>query len=371
LEVNNSIKRLKIKSMINTSIYYRRISKLVLMGAGLQLLLLAGSCRKVHREVSTIPAIGVRVARVSLSSYVIPVRCTGRLSTKIESRLSFKTGGIIERILVDEGQSVSRGQLLAELNPEEIRSQVRQSELALEKTERDFRRAENLYRDSVVTLEQFENARTALDVARANNRIARFNLRYSAIHAPADGKILKRIAETNEIIAAGYPVFIFASTQGDWVVRSSLTDRDVIRVQMLDSATISFDAYGEEVFGGLVSEIGTAADPYTGTYEVEIRLLAQPEKPVSGLIARINIFPADRVDRIIIPYEALVEGTGLTGYVYLIRDGKPERRKIRIESFSDRGIAIHSGLTEGEEIIVEGTQYINANSRIEIIGQDN
>jgi multidrug efflux system membrane fusion protein len=341
--------------------------KLVLMGAGLQLLLLAGGCRKVPREETSIPAIGVRVARVSSSSYVIPVRCTGRLSTKTESRLSFKTGGIIERILVDEGQSVSRGQLLAELNPEEIRSQVRQSELALEKAERDFNRAENLYRDSVATLEQFENARTALDVARANNRIARFNLRYSAIHAPADGKILKRIAETNEIIAAGYPVFIFASTQGDWVVRSNVTDRDVIRVQMLDSATISFDAYWDEVFGGLVSEIGTAADPYTGTYEVEIRLLAQPEKPVSGLIARINIFPADRTERIIIPYEALAEGTGLTGYVYIIREGRPQRRKIRIESFSDRGIAVRSGLAEGEQIIVEGTQYLREDSRIEII----
>jgi multidrug efflux system membrane fusion protein len=151
------------------------------------------------------------------------------------------------------------------------------------------------------------------------------------------------------------------------VVRSSLTDRDVIRVQMLDSATISFDAYGEEVFGGLVSEIGTAADPYTGTYEVEIRLLAQPEKPVSGLIARINIFPADRTERIIIPYEALAEGTGLTGYVYIIREGRPQRRKIRIESFSDRGIAVRSGLAEGEQIIVEGTQYLREDSRIEII----
>jgi len=337
------------------------------IGLGLSILLLTTGCKTKPREEPEKPAVGIRILRISNSDYLSPVHTTGKLSTKSESKLSFKTGGIIQRIMADEGQSVKRGQLLAELNPEEIYSQVRQAELVLEKSERDFRRAENLYRDSVATLELYENAITALDIAKANERIARFNLKYSAIHAPADGRILKRIGETNEIIAPGHPVFLFASTQNEWVVRANLTYRDVIRVQMLDSARIFFDAYDNEVFTGMVSEIGTAADPYTGTYEVEVQLLRKPEKLVSGFIARIDIYPSDNKSAIIIPYGAVVDGTGLTGYVYVIKDSRPQRRKIFIESFTDQGIIVRSGVYEGEEIVIEGTQYLGENSPVRII----
>ena len=338
-----------------------------LIGMGLSILLITTGCKTKPGEEPENPEIGIRILSVSKSDYQSPVHTAGKLSTKTESRLSFKTGGIIQRILVDEGQSVNEGQLLAELNPEEIYSKVQQAELVLEKSERDFRRAENLYRDSVATLEQYENAGTALDIARANERIARFNLKYSAIHAPSDGKILKRIGETNEIIAPGHPVFIFASTQNDWVVRASLTDRDVIRIQMLDSARIFFDAYDKEVFMGMISEIGMEADPYTGTYEVEAKLLRKPEKLVSGFIARMDIYPSDKKSAIIIPYGAVVDGVGLTGYVYVIENSRPQRRKIFIESFTDQGIIVRSGLYEGEEIVIEGTQYLVEDSPVRII----
>jgi len=337
------------------------------IGLVLSILLLTTSCKTKPGEDIEKQVVGIRILKVSNSDYLSVVHTTGKLSSKSESKLSFKTGGILQRILVDEGQSVKKGQLLAELNPEEIYAQVLQAELVHKKSERDFRRAENLYRDSVATLEQYENANTALDVAKANERIARFNLKYSAIHAPADGTILKRIGETNEIIAPGHPVFLFASTQNEWIVRANLTDRDVIRVQMLDSARIFFDAYDKEVFMGMVSEIGTAADPYTGTYEVEVQLLRKPEKLVSGFIARMDIYPGDKKSAIIIPYGAVVDGAGLTGYVYVIKDNRPQRRKILIESFTDRGILVRRGLDEGEEIVIEGTEYIVEDGPVRII----
>ncbi len=337
---------------------------LILLG-----LILISGCRIEQKEESESPRVGVKTAMVKYTDLVIPVRASGKLATKTESRLSFKTGGIIYRIHADEGESVKSGQLLAELNPAEIRSKANQANLVLKKAERDYSRAENLYRDSVATLEQFENTRTAMEVARSNVLIARFNLKYSSIHAPADGKILKRLAESNEIIAPGHPVFFFASTQNDWVVRANLTDRDVIRIQMLDSAKIYFDAYPDQVFIGLVSELGTFADPYTGTYEVEVQLLRKPAKLISGFFARINIYPAGEGEKIIIPYEALVDGSGLTGYVYVISKGKHERRRIAIESFSDYGINVKDGLSAGDEIVIEGAQYLRADSPIEIIYQ--
>ena len=107
----------------------------------------------------------------------------GKLASKEELKLSFKTGGIISEIFVDEGQTVKKGQVLAKLNLSEIQAQVNQAILGLDKAERDYRRANNLYKDSVVTLEQLQNTTTALDIAKSNVKIAEFNLQFSTIKA--------------------------------------------------------------------------------------------------------------------------------------------------------------------------------------------
>jgi multidrug efflux system membrane fusion protein len=318
----------------------------------------------------TEPVVSIKALRLRDTAVVFPVRTAGKLASKTESKLSFKTGGIIRQILVDEGQSVREGQLLAQLNLEEISSRVDQAELALKKAERDFGRAENLFRDSVTTLEQLQDARTALEVARSNASIANFNLQYSTIHAPSDGKILKRIAAANEIIAPGHPVFLFAATSSDWVVRANLTDRDMVRVDMGDTAHLRFDAYPGEIFTGAISEIGTAADPYTGTFEIEIRMEKEPGMLVTGLIAKVDIYPAYREKHVVIPVEALVDGTGTTGYVMVLVDGQPERRKIQIQAFTDHGIVVQQGLSPGDELITEGAQYLRSGSRIRVNESD-
>ena len=324
------------------------------------------ACADSGPRQSPEPMVAIRTTRITDTVIVFPVRAAGKLASKSESKLSFKTGGIIRTIMVDEGQSVRKDQILAQLNLEEINSQVSQAELALKKAERDYERAGNLYRDSVVTLEQFENAGTALEVARSNASIANFNLQYSTIRAPANGKILKRIAESNEIISPGHPVFLFASTGSNWVVRVNLTDRDIVRVGMRDSVQIRFDAYPAELFSGVVSEIGTSADPYTGTYEVEVRITRRPAGLISGFIAKVDIYPSTGERQVLIPVEALVDGSGLTGYVMVLKEGKPERRKIQIKGVHDHGIVVREGLEPGEELIIEGAQYIRKGSRIQV-----
>jgi RND family efflux transporter MFP subunit len=316
------------------------------------------------------PVVAVKTARIADTTIVFGIRTAGKLASKSESRLSFKTGGIIQKIMVDEGQWVRKDQLLAQLNLEEISSRVTQAELALKKAERDYERAGNLYRDSVATLEQFQNAGTALELARSDASIAYFNLQYSTIRAPSNGKILKRIAESNEIIAPGHPVFLFASTGGDWIVRANLTDRDIVRIGMGDSAHVSFDAYPGEIYSGRISELGTAADPYTGTYEVEVQMTSRPETLVSGFIAKVDIYPEAMEKHVVIPVESLIDGTGLTGYVMVLAGGQPERRKIQIHAVTDHGIVVREGLSPGEELITEGAQYIKSGSRIEINAKD-
>ena len=309
----------------------------------------------------------VRTTTVREQTVTFQIHTSGKLASKTESKLSFKTGGIIKDIYVDEGQQVPEGTLLAALDLSEIKAMARQAELGLQKVERDFKRAQNLYKDSVATLEQYQDARTALEVARSNARIARFNLAHSEIRAPSRGKILKRIAEENEVIAPGYPVFLFASTENAWVVRANLTDKDIVRVNLLDSSMVLFDAFPGKTFSGSISETGNAADPYTGTYEVEVMLDEQPEQLVSGFIAKVDIYPSVTEQRVVIPVEALIDASGMEGSVFVVENNRAIKRPVTILDIRDDGIVISSGLTGGEKIITEGADYLKDNTEVEVL----
>lgn len=306
------------------------------------------------------PATLVQTTPVVVEERAFPLHTSGKLASKTEVKLSFKTGGIVQKILVDEGQSVRKGQLLAQLNLAEIEAQVRQAQSAWEKAERAVQRAQNLFADSVITLEQLQDARTALEVAAADLRIAEFNLKHSRIYAPSNGRILRRFVEQNELVGQGVPVLFFASTENDWILRVSVTDRDVLRLQPGDSASVVFDAYPERSFAGAIAEIGETADPATGTFEVEVRVDAGDTRLISGFFAKVDLFPSARKSYAIIPIEALYLGDGNRGYVFALdpTGRQAVKRAIKIARILDAELAVSGGLDGVQEVITAGVAYL-------------
>ncbi len=314
---------------------------------------------------------GNKVRRVTVTEATVreignPVSASGKLASKTEVRLSFKTGGIIDNIRIKEGQRVSKGDILATLNLSEINARNRQAEEAFQKAVRDLDRVKNLYRDSVATLEQLQDAGTALEVARTNMEIARFNLKYSTIESPSDGEILMKLAEESEIVSAGQPVILFGSYEGGWIVRVSLTDRDMVRVQPGHPAELCFDAYPSAKFTAYVTEIGKAADPYTGTFEAELTLNAGKYALASGFVARVNILPPPSDSCLMVPVDALVEAEGNTGYLFVVTDSIAKKRKVSINRVADF-VCITEGLFPEEKIVVEGAGFLSDGEKIAIV----
>jgi multidrug efflux system membrane fusion protein len=203
-----------------------------------------------------------------------------------------------------------------------------------------------------------------MDVAINQDRIARFNLDYSVIRAPSDGRILKRLAEANEIIGSGHPVFLFSSSSTDWILRCNLPDRDVVHLTLMDSASILFDAYPGMYIPGMVSEIGEWADPYTGTYEIELMVFANDLKLVSGFIGRAEIFPSQDSEVILVPARAMVKGKGRSGFLYILENDIPVLTEIRFVKILEESLAVTSGLNPGDEIVIEGGGFIDRQSKI-------
>ena len=144
---------------------------------------------KKENATATEEAVVVRTAPVTVTNYTSTLQYSGKLASTSEANLSFKSGGVISRIYVKEGDHVSRGQLLATLNLTEINAQVQQAKQNADKANRDYTRAKNLYADTAATLEQLQNAETGQKVASEALRIASFNAAYAQIRAAANGVI--------------------------------------------------------------------------------------------------------------------------------------------------------------------------------------
>jgi RND family efflux transporter MFP subunit len=341
---------------------------MLLLLAGGMLLALAG-CSASEANSNSVEPVAVRTAKVEKANIAQPIRATGILSGKAESKLSFKIGGIIDRIAVGEGQSVRRGQLLATLKLAEINAQVHQAQNAFDKAERDLQRVKNLYRDSVATLEQFQDATTAYEVAKSALEIAKFNWQYASIYAPAAGKILKRFAEANELVGPGTPVLLMRNTQDGWVLKAGLADRDVVRITIGDTARLTFDAFPNQAFSATVLEISGTASAITGTYEVELRVRpAEGVTFLSGMIAKAEISPSKKTRVALVPIESLVEADGSRGSVYTISPSHAAKKVgVYVAFIYGNRAAIADGLEGVDEVITDGAAYLNDGDAIKIV----
>ncbi|HEY3279845.1 MAG TPA: efflux RND transporter periplasmic adaptor subunit [Gemmatimonadales bacterium] len=324
----------------------------------------AGKSLPADRE----PAPLVRVTPVTEATITPPVIATGILGPKEEVALGFKIGGVIARVLVDAGASVSTGDTLAALDLSEIDAAVARAQSAADNAERDLGRARRLYGDSVVTLSQLQDAETGATAAQSDLETARFNRRYALIIAPSSGVILRRDKEPGELVAPGAPVLVLGSSARGAVLRAGLADRDVVRVRLGDSAVVRFDALPDGEFVGRVSEIAAAADPMTGTYRVEVRLPATVGL-ASGLVGQVEIQPRATRPVLLVPLDALLEADNDRATLFVWTNGHAERREVRIAFLAGERAAVSAGLDSRERVITEGAAYLRDGERVSVRGQ--
>jgi RND family efflux transporter MFP subunit len=312
------------------------------------------------------PPVAVRVAAVTVEKMALPVTATGTLGLKEEVPLSFKVGGVVARILVDEGQGVRAGEALAALDLGEIDPGVARARSAADKAERDLARARRLYADSVATLEQVQDAETARDVAQAELQSVAFNRRHAVIVAPASGVILRRRAEPGELVRAGDPILILGSHARGQVVRVGLADRDAVRVRRGDEARVRFDALPGQSWAGRVTEVAAAADPATGTYQIEVSVPGTIAL-ASGLVGTVEIRPAAGSPVALVPVESVLEADGTRGTVFTLgADGRAERRQVTLAFLAGDRIAVAAGLEGVRRVVTDGAAYLDDGDRVEV-----
>ena len=314
--------------------------------------------------------IPVKTSAVSALALPKKINATGLVSTENEAKYSFKIGGVISRVFVEEGQFFRKGQLLATLNSTEIAAGVTQSGLDVEKAQRDYERAVNLYKDSVYTLEQLQNTKTALDIAQKAKEAVAFNEHYSKIYAASDGFVSQKIASEGEVIGPGMPVIAINETQknNNYLLKVGVTDREWASINPGQMATVTLDGYADKKIDAYVFRKSQAADPTLGSFQIELKLKLNDIKPAVGMFGKAEISTSQDENVKVIPYASLVEADGDKAFVFA-PDGANKVRKIpvTIAKIDNQQVYLREGLDGVKEIVISNSAYLNEKSTIKII----
>ena len=312
--------------------------------------------------------VPVTLKSIDKKSHHTVVEATGFISTDNNTLLSFKNGGIIDKIYAKEGDFVKKGEVLAKLNMTAINARAAQAKLGLEKAKRDFIRAKKLFRDSVATQEQFENAQTALDVAEQDWTTIQFNLRYSEIRATMDGYILLKLASEGQMVGPGTPIFrLDGSGEEGWLVEVGVSDRQWAEITKGDSALVFTDVT-EKGMAAKVIRKSEGLNPQTGTFTIYLELQLKEKQPIaSGMFAKVKIY-GKTSDSWRVPYEAMLNGNHGEGYVFITQDKKKAKKvKVKIASIQKNMILVSSGLEGYKYLIIAGSPYLKDGSEIKVI----
>ena len=327
------------------------------------------------------PVRPVRVITATMGSGGEPVSITGQVQAEEEASLSFRVGGRMIERLVNVGDAVEAGQVVARLEREPAENQLRQARAALEsargqlsKTRADFGRQQSLIASGFTTRVRYDQARQAMvaaqaqfDDARARLAIAEDNLGYTDLIVDAGGSVTARGAEPGEVVSAGQMIVRVARERGrdavfdvpERILRAASADKPIDVVLASDPAVRAV---------ARVREVSPQADPVTRTFKVRAGLDDPPEAMRLGSTV-IGSVTLDATPGIVVPPSALTQAEGRPAVWVVDRDAMTvSLRPVEVGQFALDSVAIASGLEEGELVVTAGVQVLRPGQKVRLLG---
>ena len=336
------------------------------------------------------------------------VVATGRVVTVSRTQVGSEITGVVLKRLVQEGDRVTRGDLLLVLRSDELTAQVRQAEAALNElmsstrpqasvdlanaqvqlaqASRELQRRQILAKDSVISKEELEQSEKAESLARNNVESARLKalalapgkaeeivlrerlvalqaqLAKTQVRSEVTGIVLTRNVEPGDLVQPGMTLFTIA-LDGNTEIRVPLDERNLPRLALQQNASVIADAYPDRPFPAQINFIAPSIDPERGTVEVRLTVDPVPDFLRQDMTVSVNIETDQRAHTRVIPNDALGNVQGNKAIVLLLRDGKIHRQTVTLGL---RGLAMSevvSGLQDGEQVLADAVSPLKDGTR--------
>jgi RND family efflux transporter MFP subunit len=318
----------------------------------------SGNLRTTAVEVATVD-VGSIARPLTVSGVVEPIR-----TVAVNSQLS----GALLSVLVEEGNVVQRGDLLARLDDRELQAQLAAAEASFQVAESAYERATQLRERNVITLPEYERDRTTYVAAKAQLDQLRTRLEYAVIHAPITGVITEKRVEAGDIVAPQSRLFTVADVS-TMVVRVQVSELDVVDLQTGNEVDVALDAFPDRMLQGRIRRIFPAADPMTRLVPVEVALegeaarLARP-----GFLARTTFALGMHENVLLVPASSLVRGAGSEA-VFVVQDGVAVRRIVTTGLTSQGRVEITGGLEAGDVVVTVGNNALQEGAAVRVVNR--
>ena len=309
-------------------------------------------------------AVPVEVAAVAERRISASYSGTANLEVPADAQVVAKTGGVLLRVLVEEGDTVEAGQALAQIDPERTRLEVARAEATMRRLQANFERSKELFERKLVSADANDQLRYEFESAKAAYDLARLELSYTTITAPISGVVAQRMAKPGNLIALNAPVYRIVDTSYLEAVLN-VPEREMNTMKAGLPIRMMVDALAGQVFEGEVGRISPVVDSQTGTFRV-VGVFRGQDKLRPGMFGRLNIVYDERDAALTVPRIALIEGSGESA-VFVVENGKAVRKVLQLGYINGEYAEVLGGIEAGDQVITQGRVAVRDGAEVEVL----
>ncbi|RUW04399.1 efflux RND transporter periplasmic adaptor subunit [Mesorhizobium sp. M1A.F.Ca.IN.020.03.1.1] len=325
----------------------------------------------------------VKVVEIGEAETTRQLDYSGSVRARTEMNLGFRIAGKVTERLVDIGQHVNEGDVLARVDPSDYELSVKSAEASLDAAERQVetvdlarKRAEQLYAKNFAPKSQLDQAVLSYDQAVATRDAARSTLaqaqnqvHYTDLKASKAGIVTAISADIGQVVGAGTPVMTVA-VDGEKEVLIAVPEMDIAGFRPGKEVKASFWSDEALTLDGKVREVAGSADPQSRTFAVRVSLPNDP-RVLLGMTANVAAIVGSKAPLVSIPLTAMAEKDG-KHIVWTVDRAfdTVHPRPIKVANFTADGVAVAEGLKQGDVVVAAGTQFMTDNLKVKPSGDD-
>ncbi|MBP5770469.1 MAG: efflux RND transporter periplasmic adaptor subunit [Bacteroidaceae bacterium] len=315
-------------------------------------------------------AIRVKTAISTHAEVKEGVQYVGIVEENEATAVSFTGMGVVRRILVTEGQTVARGQLLAELDDTQARNLLEGAQASVNQAEDALQRYQLLHDRGSLTEAQWVEIQSKVTQARSQLAVARKNLADCQLKSPVAGIIGRKAVGAGETAMPSQAIVTILDISSV-KVKFSVPEREMNTIHSHTPTTIHVDAIQRTFEGGTI-EKGIQADAITHTYDVRVRVNNRDRKILPGMVATVNVngrradsFPSNKTGRQWIPITAVQRNANGSLFTWTIsNDSTAHRTPVTLGETDGNDVEVLTGLSNGQRFVIEGYQKLSEGTKV-------
>jgi membrane fusion protein (multidrug efflux system) len=320
-------------------------------------------------EEDEAPPIPVETRTVGVGPVYASYSGTAALETDAESQVVAKVIGEVVEILVEEGETVTAGQVLARLDGEKAQLELARAEANLRRLRQEMERNQRLRADNLISVEAYERSLFDFEAQLAARDLAELDLSYTEITAPIDGVIAERMIRLGNTLTTNQVTFKISALD-PLLAYMHVPERHFNRLMPGQPALIHADALPESTFEGVIARISPVVDPATGTFKVTVEVRDESRRLKPGMFTRVNIVYDSREAAVLVPRSALMEDEDEDALFIVNDEGVAQRVVVETGYRSAGDVEIVAGLEGGEDLVIIGQAGLRDQASVIVVSRD-